>query len=884
MENLQRGLFHKNLIEELTSFFDAQKLRFPKTDVLRMDMHCHDFNSDVPDELIGRILNVPETWISSELLINTLKQNGSTALTITNHNNARSCFEQQEKGIDVLTASEFSCLVPDFNVGIHVLTYGFDRDQEKRLNKLRSNIYDFQAYTKEHALPTIWAHPLYYYAVKGNPPIEFFEKMALVFERFEVINGQRDTWQNMLVKNWVENLTEEKLDSFSKKAGIAPDLYCRDPFKKSMSGGSDSHMGIFSGQTGSELYIPNLQEKLKNISRSQLALQAIIEGNMAPYGNHSNSERMTVAFLDYFCQIALYKKDAGMLRVILHKGSVKDKLLALGVSNAFAELKRHKVTMRFIETFHYCFAGTPPKTTHRWLVSKAYKPVFDEATNIAKHRSVGSADMANNINDSIFNIYTHLGKVLTSRLGEKLSKLVNKNGFAQEGLQHLFANLELPSELRAYLDPSYNGDSERMTSPDLGKFLDGLSFPFLASSVMLAAHFTSTKVLYNTRPLLNKFSDELGKLQHPKRVLWMSDTFKDQNGVAMVLESVLKEIQIRNLPIDILVCSNEIAPQDHLIVIPPLSEFEIPVYKQQKIRVPNFFEIHRLFLAGEYDRIICSTEGPMGLAALYLKHSYSVPAHFYVHTDWMMFARKVLNFDRINLGRFRRLLRSYYGAFDKLLVLNKDQHKWFSSKAMNYPENKVHLTAHWADHVFERIEISKESAFGISFERPIVMFAGRLSKEKGVLELADVMLTIHKRIPEAQLVIAGTGPAEAELKSLLPEALYLGWVNHENLPSLYSAADVLLLPSRFDTFSCVVLESLSCGLPVIAYNTKGPKDIIQHGENGYLVNTVEDMATKAIELLSDERMLLGFRDAALKRAKDYSADKIIQDLLQTIEM
>ena len=40
--------------------------------------------------------------------------------------------------------------------------------------------------------------------------MEFFDKMALLFERFEVINGQRDTWQNMLVKTWVESLTRGK--------------------------------------------------------------------------------------------------------------------------------------------------------------------------------------------------------------------------------------------------------------------------------------------------------------------------------------------------------------------------------------------------------------------------------------------------------------------------------------------------------------------------------------------------------------------------------------------------------------------------------------------------------------------------------------------------
>ena len=138
--------FHSELVKELNAFTANQATRFPQKDVLKMDMHCHDYNSDVPDELIGRILKAPETWLPTERLLETLKKRGCDAFTITNHNNARSCYEQQDKGLDILTASEFSCMVPDFKVGIHVLTYGFTPEQEVKLNKLRSNIYDFQEF------------------------------------------------------------------------------------------------------------------------------------------------------------------------------------------------------------------------------------------------------------------------------------------------------------------------------------------------------------------------------------------------------------------------------------------------------------------------------------------------------------------------------------------------------------------------------------------------------------------------------------------------------------------------------------------------------------------------------------------------------------------
>lgn len=253
------SFFQNVLNEELSKFLAQQEVKFPADEVLRIDMHCHDYNSDVPDELLGRFLNVPETWLSTEQLVDTLKQNNVDVLTITNHNNARSCFDLKNKGVDVLVGAEFSCMVPDVNVGIHVLAYGITKEQERILNKLRHNVYNFQRFALSNNIPTAWAHPLCHYKTDGSPSMDFFNKMSIIFERFEVLNGQRDTWQNLLVKFWIEDLTPDKIDNYCDLYNINPKIYCRHPYKKSLVGGSDSHMGIFSRQTGTLLHIPNLK-------------------------------------------------------------------------------------------------------------------------------------------------------------------------------------------------------------------------------------------------------------------------------------------------------------------------------------------------------------------------------------------------------------------------------------------------------------------------------------------------------------------------------------------------------------------------------------------------------------------------------------------------
>ncbi len=879
-------IFKEQLIQELNQFQTTQRDKYPMENTLKMDLHCHDFNSDVPDELLGRILNLPETWLSTEDLLKYLKLAKCDAYTITNHNNARSCYEQQDKGLDILTAAEFSCTVPDYNTGIHVLTYGFSPSQEARLNKLRKNLYQFLDYTTEHNIPTIWAHPLYNYNPKGVPPFEFYKKMALVFERFEVINGQRDTWQNMLVKNWVESLTPETLTKYSFEMGIPVDRYSNNPYQKSMSGGSDSHMGIFSGTTGTRLYIPNLNERIKTTRKSDLALEAIRNGRMAPYGSYNTGEKLTVAFLNYVCQIVLFHKDPGLLRILLHKGEVKDKVIALLASNGFSELRRHKITYSFVELFYNCFKGEVPAFYKRIMVPSAYKPVFDEAKEIAKASQMGSDRSVELFQKSLNNINHNLSKLLFSRLQTKIEELSKSNTIKVDNFNSILDKIEIPSDFRAIFNPeeAVAVNQKRISKINLPEFLDGLSFPFLTSSLILAASFASTKVLYNTRPLLTAFSNELNKLKHPKRALWLTDTFDDKNGVSMVLQMMLKEIQEKNLPIDILVCSETLEPQDHLVVIKPMGDIKLPFYKNQSIKFPNFLEIHDIFQEGSYDRVVCSTEGPMGFASIFLKNAFSVKSYFFLHTDWIMFMKKVLNIDENNTNRIRRLARSYYHAFDHLLVLNSDQQTWLTSPEMGFNQEQIHRTAHWVNESFAPQTDRREELFGFDNEDKILLFSGRLSNEKGVNEIPAIYEKIKKSIPNLKMVFAGTGPEEESLKAKLPDARFMGWVNQIDLPSIYSSADLMILPSKFDTFSLVTLEALSCGLPVIAYNSKGPKDIIEEGVSGFLAKANNELVAKTISYFSNNEQISSFKSNAVKRSQKFQKDKIMAKLLNDIEL
>lgn len=349
----QTSAFRKSLQLEFNQYLDQTTNRFPLKDCLRMDLHCHDFNSDVPDELWGRILGLPETWLKTKHLVRCLQGNGCDVITVTNHNNARSCWELMEKGQDVLAAAEFTCHFPEYDLFVHVLTYGFTPEQEVVLKGSRGDIYQFLRYTAAHDIPVILPHPMYFYTRNEHIDLELFEKLAVLFERFEVLNGQRDQWQSVLTLNWVNSLTPEKIRSYAGKHGLDPADYGVDPDRpKVLTGGSDDHMGIFAGECGSYLYVPDLSKRLKTSKPSELALEAIRDNRIVPFGYVAENQKLNIALLDYFSQVATHIEDPGLLRIMFHRGETSDKLACFAISNLLLEMQKHRNTQKFLSLIH----------------------------------------------------------------------------------------------------------------------------------------------------------------------------------------------------------------------------------------------------------------------------------------------------------------------------------------------------------------------------------------------------------------------------------------------------------------------------------------------------------------------------------------------------
>ncbi len=145
----------------------------------------------------------------------------------------------------------------------------------------------------------------------------------------------------------------------------------------------------------------------------------------------------------------------------------------------------------------------------------------------------------------------------------------------------------------------------------------------------------------------------------------------------------------------------------------------------------------------------------------------------------------------------------------------------------------------------DRIEAKNQ--LGLNGDKTVI-FVGRIEPLKGIDRLMMAMTHLQNGCRPRLLIVGGGGDSRKEIERLrkLAEELqiqdrieFLGLIKQPDLPLLYSAADVCVVPSYYESFGLVALESLACGTPVVATKVGVAENIIRHGETGFLVNDNE---------------------------------------------
>jgi glycosyltransferase involved in cell wall biosynthesis len=216
-------------------------------------------------------------------------------------------------------------------------------------------------------------------------------------------------------------------------------------------------------------------------------------------------------------------------------------------------------------------------------------------------------------------------------------------------------------------------------------------------------------------------------------------------------------------------------------------------------------------------------------------------------------------------------LRGIRGA--QIIMALTEQEREQAIGAYNIDPQKIIIVKSGTDtNLFRPLEIDKKSllkSYSIKdTDRPVVLFGGRLTAQKGLDTLLKAAEIYSQENERPITLIAGDGDLRAQSEQLakqlqLDDIYFLGSQDHQQMVKLFNIADVVAAPSRFEPFGLVALEALACGTPVIASNAEGFKQTINE-QVGCLIE-LDDYKTLA------EKVTTFIRDGFKEKIKYKSA-------------
>jgi glycosyltransferase involved in cell wall biosynthesis/predicted metal-dependent phosphoesterase TrpH len=430
--------------------------------------------------------------------------------------------------------------------------------------------------------------------------------------------------------------------------------------------------------------------------------------------------------------------------------------------------------------------------------------------------------------------------------GRELIAYLQGDGFSHADLYRRARRIH-DRRLRAVVDAVTGAVAAGDLGGDaLGLFFEALvpAVPYAPATAFLGAEKAKLRDRGGERPRVAVIADGIGSM----------------HGVTHTIE----QIRERGVPgFEVEVVGTDPGVDRRL---PAATEIEIPFYEGMRLGVPGLPDLIETLAEGGYDLVHVTAPGPAGVAATLLSRITGVPLLASYHTELATYAG-MRSRSEVLEAVTRAGLSAFYSAAGAVLSPS--------------PSADASLIALGADPArlgrWERgvdcVRFDPAKADRAAFPGEIkVLYAGRLTREKGADLLAEAFLRAHACDARLHLLLAGGGPEEPQLRARLGDrATFLGWLEGEELPRAYASADAFLFCSSTDTYGQVVVEAAASGLPVVAVAEGGPATLIENRHTGLLCRPDPDhLAAMLLRLASSPRLRQQLGSAAAKAARERS--------------
>jgi len=178
----------------------------------------------------------------------------------------------------------------------------------------------------------------------------------------------------------------------------------------------------------------------------------------------------------------------------------------------------------------------------------------------------------------------------------------------------------------------------------------------------------------------------------------------------------------------------------------------------------------------------------------------------------------------------------------------------------------------------------KRVELGLLSETPVIGFVGRLVQEKGILELWQAVQRVKKCLPNLRLLMIGPlddqkpdalTPEMAKAYGLAQSCIFTG--TRHDMPELYALMDLFVLPSHRESFPRSPMEASAMGVPCIVTDIPGCREVVEHGQNGWLVppNDVPALAEAIVKLLTDRAQARQMSETGRKIAHERFDEQLV---------
>ncbi len=812
----------------------------------RVDFHLHSYASNVTDYYAANSFSIPESYSDPIKLYHALKQRGMSLVTLTDHNSIDGVREMLDRGLpDVFISSEMTTTFPEDGCNIHVTVANMTEAQFAEVSRLRPNIYEMIAYVDEeialegqhgaNKLIYFMTHPLMStqnrpYGRDGALSAAHIEKAMLLCNCIEVHNGARTKTLNHLTWEIVRKLDRYTIERLANIHNIAPKG--PTPWLKSVVGGSDDHAGINPGQTWTEFELGD-----QTICANAM-VDSIRARNSRPDGQHGGPVTIAHSILKLLYEGASQRKGkrgksvsiGGPIQSLLKLVFGADKV-SLGKKFAFqSRLWYHRIKqIRARPELSKSFDAVLETEIYQMLADIGFRDELNAAATMDERIFLVIKTLVNRM----FIHYVH-----SLRRTESLNIVTT----IKESVALLSSNLfvSLP-----YLFAFMHQSADRQIASDVRRAF---------------------------------------KVQDAPKVVLVTDTFFDVNGVSNTIKRMMREAIRRDIDFTVVTC---IAADDYeqrlqdpeirgfaesgrLKLFPALTTLGFPEYDGLKIHFPPMLDMLKYLQEGGFTKMQISTPGVIGLTGLIAAKLLQIETAATYHTSIPEYVENYTKDVSLEAIAWKYML-VFYHAVDEMLVPSKFVAKLLHKRGLR--NRKLLILDRWVD--VDRFHPTKHvpdywRRFGIADDIVKFVYVGRVAVEKNLHILAKAYASLLDSQKHAHLIIIGDGPFRATLEAQLTDlpATFTGYLHGDELATALASCDVKVFPSTTDTWGNAPLEAQACGLPVIVTDIGGPAELMHDGVTGIMVrgNDVPSLGAAMLQLL----------DPALRASMGRSAREFVE--------